>query len=210
MNERIVKQSYKIIDNLDRETILKKLEYCGRVAYQSHDMSDGIKSAQKFLYMLIDKGHESVLEHVSITVEVVTNRAIANEIVRHRIASYTQSSTRYCDYSKDRMNKEIRFIEPIFNNDEHRFAWYDYIRNTVRVYGEMSDQEILSDCKRGILPLDTATEIVMTMNLREWRHFFRLRTSKSAHYQIRELAIEILRDFRKQLPEIFYDITIES
>jgi thymidylate synthase (FAD) len=128
--------------------------------------------------------------------------------VRHRIASYSQESTRYCNYSKDKFGNELTFIRPFFwNNDPDKFAvWKETMQCIEDNYNRLIAIGAKPEEARSILPNSLKTEIVVTMNLREWRHFFRLRTSSRAHPQMRELAIPMLKSFKERIPAIFDDI----
>ena len=204
---KIVEASIELIDEIDGYQILKKIERIGRVCYKSEDrISDG--SAEIFVRNIVKSGHESVLEHVSITVKVICDRGVSHEIVRHRIASYTQESTRYCNYSKGAFGGEITVIEPCFWEE----GTYQY--NSWKTAAEMAEKAYMSMIENGatpqearsVLPNSLKTELVMTMNLREWRHFLKLRTAKDAHPQMREIAGMILKEFKEKIPVIFEDI----
>jgi len=158
--------------------------------------------------MILDLGHESVIEHEKVTVRVICDRGISHEIVRHRIASYTQESTRFCNYSKGRFGNEITVIKPCFWDDgskEYKI-WRDAMENAERAYMELIKLGAKPEEARSVLPNSLKTEIVITMNLREWRHFFKLRTSKRAHPQMREVATSLLQAFKERIPVIFDDI----
>ncbi len=139
----------------------------------------------------------------------------SHEIVRHRLASYSQESTRYCNYSKGKFGNEITVIKPSFwdsdkTEDKEKYElWKKTISIIEEVYKNLIEKGASPQEARTILPNSLKTEIVITMNLREWRHFFNLRTSKSAHPQIREIAIPILEEFRKKIPIIFDDIKVD-
>ncbi len=197
---KIIKQRFEIIDKIDSEQILKKIEICGRVCYQTE--AKDFETTKKFVKNLIDRGHESVLEHVSITVKFITDRAIANEIVRHRIASYSQESSRYTKYD------ELEIIDRNFDDIEQSKIWYIACTNNEYSYLTMLNEGCKSDQARDILPLCTKTELIMTANIREWRHFLKLRTAKAAHPQMRELTIPLLHEFYKQIPILFDDLFV--
>ena len=200
---RIIKAGFEIMDNLDGAAILKKIERCGRVCYKSEDRISE-ESAEQFVRGIIKSGHESVMEHVSITVKLICDRGVSHEIVRHRVASYSQESTRYCNYSKD---GECTFIEPLFWPDgEHRKQWEESMQSAEQAYLKMLAAGATPQEARSVLPNSLKTEVVMTANLREWRHFLRLRTSKAAHMQIREVAIPLLAELRERVPVVFTDI----
>lgn len=197
----IVKPRHLILDDVDGEAILLRLETCGRIAHKSEG-SIRRDTALKFLRKLIDMGHESVIEHVSISVLFICDRGVTHELVRHRLAAYTQESTRYCDYSK----KGVTFIEPPWGLDDADLAM-------LKLLGDYYNQKIANGWTpqqaRYWLPNGLKTEIIATMNLREWRHVLKVRTHGSAHPQMRELMIPLLEDFKSRIPVIFDDIEVE-
>lgn len=201
---KIVDQSIKIIDDINGINILKKIEVIGRVAYKSEDKITG-DSYINFIKKIIINNHLAVIEHVSISVHITTDRAIANELVRHRIASYTQESTRFCNYNKDKFNNEIIFIDQGFKF-ECCDIWKDYLFNCEEKYMSLIRYGIKPQIARSVLPLCLKTEIVATMNLRQWLHFFKLRTSPNAHPLMIELAKMILFRFKKEIPIIFDEV----
>ena len=199
-----IRPSFEIMDDIDGAKILQKLERCGRVCYKSEDkITEG--SAEKFIGMILKSGHESVLEHEKLTVKFICDRGVTHEIVRHRIASYSQESTRYCNYSKDKFGNELTFIRPCFwaDDSEGYAVWKQAIEKT---YVKLISLGAKPEEARSILPNSLKTEIVCTMNLREWRHFFRLRTAERAHPQIREISVALLDELKKRIPVIFDDI----
>ena len=157
---------------------------------------------------ILKSGHESVIEHEKVSVRFICDRGVSHEIVRHRIASYSQESTRYCNYSKDKFGKEITVIKPLFweeDSDEYKI-WYDAMLHAEQAYQGLIQMGAKPQEARSILPNSLKTEIVVTMNLREWRHFFRLRTASNAHPQMREIANMALDKLRQEIPIIFDDI----
>ena len=199
----IIESSFKVLDNVNGAEILKKLEVCGRVCYKSEDQITD-KSSEKFVEMLIKRGHLSVLEHEKITVKVICDRGISHELVRHRIASYSQESSRYVNHAK----KEITFIKPFFflENTFQFDCWIQQMQYAETAYMELIKAGAKPEQARSILPNSLKTEIVITMNLRSWRHFFALRTHKTAHSQMREITIPMLAEFRKLVPIIFENL----
>lgn len=192
--------------------ILKLIERVGRTCYKSEDrITDS--SAATFVKNIISRGHEAVIEHYNITVRVICDRGVTHEIVRHRVASYAQESTRYCNYSKDKFGSEISYIEPCFwdrNTEEGKkkyTLWKEVMEYTEKKYMELIEAGATPQEARSILPNSLKTELVMTMNLREWRHFFKLRTAPASHPQMREVAIMILDKFKELIPVVFDDIT---
>jgi thymidylate synthase (FAD) len=202
---KIIKPSVEIFTPLDGAAILQHIERCGRVCYKSEDKITP-ESAEPFVRGLIKRGHESVLEHYSFTVKFVCDRGVSHEIVRHRIASYSQESTRYCNYGKDSFGKEITVISPPVNYGEDYGAWMRACQKAEEEYRFLLWRGISPQVARSVLPNSLKTELVMTANLREWRHFLRLRTSPAAHPQMREVALMLLEQVRELVPVVFEDI----
>jgi len=147
------------------------------------------------------------LEHFSFTVKFICDRGVSHEIVRHRIASYSQESTRYCNYSKDDFGREITVIEPCFlvPGTAGYDMWYMACQMAEQYYFSMLDWGCVPEEARAVLPNSLKTELVMTANLREWRHFLKLRTSL-AHPQMREVANLLLNELKVKIPVVFDDI----
>ncbi len=204
---KVIKPSVEIMDEFDGLDVIRKLERCGRVCYKSEDkITDG--SAYKFIENIIKRGHESVLEHFSFTVKFICDRGVSHEIVRHRIASYSQESTRYCNYSKDDFGSEITVIEPCFlvPGTEGYYMWYRACLVAEQMYFKMLDWRYTPEEARVVLPNSLKTELVMTANIREWRHFLKLRTSSAAHPQMREVANLLLKELKAKILVVFDDI----
>jgi len=205
---RIIEPSFTIQGNVDGLQILKNIEECGRICYKSEHL---IKedSAEKFIKKIIERGHEAVIEHEKITALIICDRGVSHEIVRHRIASYCQESTRYCNYSKDKFGNEITFIKPYFwKEDEEKYElWLQTMGIVEKSYLRLLELGATAEEARSVLPNSLKTEIYVTMNLREWRHFFKLRTSKGSHPQMREIARPMLDYFKELVPVVFDDIS---
>ena len=201
---KVIKPYFEFLEQPDREAILKKLEACGRTCYKSEDkIADG--SAEKFICAIVARGHESVLEHTVISVRVICDRGVTHEIVRHRIASYSQESTRYCNYSLGKFGSELTFIKPVFweeDSPEYKI-WADSMQTIEDNYNELTKLGATAEKARSILPNSLKAEICMTMNLRAWRHFFKLRCHPSSHPQMVEIAKQLEDEFKKILPEVF-------
>lgn len=206
---KIIEASYSIEAPIDGAEILKSIEKAGRTCYKSEDLIT-TESAEAFVRMLIQRGHESVLEHESITVRFICDRSISHEIVRHRLASFSQESTRYCNYSGDRFGRGLTVIKPCFLKEETGAyaAWLTAMHLANIAYSDMLAEGCTPQEARSVLPNSTKTEIVMTANLREWRHFLKLRTAKAAHPQMRELTVPLLKELQKQIPVVFDDIQL--
>ena len=208
---RIIKASFIIEDSLDGNKIIKKIEKAGRTCYKSEENITP-NSAKDFIKKILATGHESVIEHEKVTVRVICDRGITHEIVRHRIASYSQESTRYCNYSKSKFGNEIIVIEPCFwknknIEDVRKYEiWKKLMEESEKAYIKLIELGATPQEARSVLPNSLKTEIIITMNLREWRHFFKLRTSDAAHPQMREIVRPLLDEFKKRIPVIFDDI----
>jgi thymidylate synthase (FAD) len=205
---KIIKPSYKILGEINGSALLQAIEAAGRTCYKSEDAITD-ESAPAFVHSIIERGHESVLEHQSISVRVICDRGVSHEIVRHRIASYSQESTRYCNYGK---SGEVTFIRPCFWTDDSLImkVWETQMQSAENCYLQMLKHGALPQEARSVLPNSLKTEIVMTMNLREWRHFFKLRIAPSAHPQMRQLTISMLARFQRLIPIVFDDIAEAS
>lgn len=206
---RVVKPSFEFMQEIDGKELLRRLERAGRVCYKSeHRITEG--SAETFLAGIIKRGHESVLEHEKITVRIICDRGVTHELVRHRIASYSQESTRYCNYSNEKFGRELTLIQPCFwaEDDSKYQIWREQMQQIEDAYNRLTDAGATPQEARSILPNSLKTEIVVTMNIREWRHFFKLRAAPAAHPQMREVAGMLLTEFQKRVPVLFDDITL--
>lgn len=204
---KIIEPYYVIEEELDAKKIMATIERAGRTCYKSEgNIKEG--SAERFIASILQRGHESVIEHEKITVRFVCDRGVTHEMVRHRIASYSQESTRYCNYSNDKFGNELTFIKPCFwdESDPNYSLWVDSMEYIEKQYNAMIAQGAKPEEARSILPNSLKTEIVVTMNLREWRHYFKLRTAAAAHPQIREISNMLLAEFKEKLPVIFGDL----
>lgn len=200
---KIINQSYEIL--FFPENQISIIERAGRTAYKSEDkITDD--SAKQFVKMINDKNHEAVLEHSIMSVKFITDRGVSHEIVRHRLCSFTQESTRYCNYSKDKFDNQLTFIWPIWYDQEETASaiWLKSISQSEIDYLKMLELGWNPQQARSVLPNSLKTEIVVTANFREWKHIFQLRAiSKAAHPQMRDLMIPLYNYCKEQLPEIF-------
>jgi thymidylate synthase (FAD) len=204
---KVINPSFEILTPIDGEAILKHIEAAARLCYKSE--SKDFEATKRFIRNIIRNGHESTIEHYSISVRVICDRGVSHEIVRHRLASYSQESTRYCNYSKDKFGNELTFIRPCFwkNNREKYKTWLALMQSLEDAYIGFINTGATPEEARSILPNSLKTELIITANLREWRHIFRLRTSPQAHPQARELFMPMLQEFKKLIPVIFDDIS---
>jgi thymidylate synthase (FAD) len=208
---KIISASFELLGKLDSDTILKNIESFGRICYKS-EANVTTDSAEAFIRRIVKSGHESVIEHEKISVKIICDRGVTHEIVRHRIASYSQESTRYCNYAHEKFGRELTFIKPCFWEKESIAyqVWFNQMQSAENAYIKMIDMGIAPEQARSVLPNSLKTEIIVTMNLREWRHFFKLRTSKQAHPQMREISLPLFNEFKRALPSVFEDIKSNS
>lgn len=191
---------------------LQLIEHAGRTCYKS--TSESCDTTIPFVQKILQRGHESVIEHVSASMRFITDRGVTHEIVRHRLASYSQESTRYCNYSNQRFGKELTIIQPVWLSDVDEplspaSVWKAAMLASERHYTTLLEMGWSPQQARAVLTNSLKTEIVMTANLREWRHFFKLRTSASAHPQMRDLALKALGMFKEAVSVIFDDLPQE-
>ena len=209
---KIIEPSVELVDDFDAVAIMKKIERAGRVCYKSEgNIKDD--SAEKFIRGIIKRGHESVIEHAAVSFKIICDRGVTHELVRHRIgASYSQESTRYCDYSAGKFGGELTFIKPCFwaDDDEKFRVWRETMAIVEKNYLALRAGGARPEEARSILPNSLKTEIFVTMNLRELRHFLKLRTAKAAHPQMREVALKIYKILVEKLPAVFDDIQPEK
>lgn len=236
-----VKQSHEILGEVDGAEMLKQIELCGRVCYKSEDKITA-DSAEKFVKNIIARGHDSVLEHASITVRLITSRDVSHQLVRYRMASPHQESQRYCNYGKS--DKGIAFIIPSSLDVDEKLVRYGekWTCDDIDAFNEWAQQEsgnepikeLLAFSKilwtlyevecsykvmlnegyppqtaRCLLPNMTKTELVITANLREWRHILSQRTAKGCQPETKELMTGVLEEFKKLVPVVFDDIGVE-
>jgi len=207
---KIIKPSTEITYMPDGIEVLKMIERAGRTCYKSEDkISD--ESCKTFVASIIKRGHEAMLEFADATVKFVCDRGVSHEIVRHRIASYAQESTRYCNYSGDKFGKEITVVEPCFWPIEQELSlshkvWALACMDAERHYFKLLELGASAQEARSVLPNSLKTEINVKYNMREWRAFFKLRCATAAHPQMRELTIPLLKEFKKRVPVLFDDI----
>lgn len=197
----------EICDDFYLQLQLKHVEKCGRICYLS-EPKDPEGSTDKFIRMLIKNGHESPLEHGGCTFKIVTDRAISQEVVRHRLASYSQESTRYCNYANGKFSREITVIESSGLAENEAREWLDAMEHLERTYLLMIDSGVKPEKARDVLPLCLKTELMMTANFREWRHFLKLRGSRMAHPEIRKIAKQIYKVFQRAIPVLVEDIKL--
>ena len=223
----ILKAGFEILTPISEGGIeeLKHIEKIGRVCYKSEGkITEDGESAKKFVKMLINRGHEAMIEHSSLSVKFVVDRGVSHELVRHRIASFAQESTRYVNYSLEKFGNEINVIDirngidldnKMKNMDSDTISaimgeWCLAMKDAEKHYMKMIELGATPQIARSVLPNSTKTEITITANYREWRNFFKLRVPNTAHPQMREVTIPLLKELKCRLPIIFDDIEIEG
>lgn len=226
---RIIKPSFEILtQNLSKEdlTTLRLIERAGRTCYKSEENIND-ESAIGFVgARLHEDHHESIIEHSSLTIKFICDRGVSHELVRHRLASFSQESTRYCNYSKGRHGNQLTFIQPFWVSDETikimeecdgdifkeleddnidfaSLEWFGSMGDAEQAYLHLLELGWKPEQARSVLPNSLKTEIVVTANFREWRLIFKQRTSEKAHPQMRELMIPLLEEVRSKIPVIF-------
>ena len=223
----IMKQSFEILTPISEGGIeeLKHIEKIARVCYKSEGLitEDG-ESAKKMIKMLINRDHTAMIEHSSLSVKFTVDRGVSHELVRHRIASFAQESTRYVNYSLDKFGNEINVINikdgialdsKMKNMDADTIGiiiaeWLSAMEDAERHYMRMIELGATPQIARSVLPNSTKTEITITANYREWRNFFKLRVPVTAHPQMREITIPLLKELKSRLPIIFDDIEVKG
>jgi thymidylate synthase (FAD) len=239
---KLIKASYEIITPINGEEILKQIELAARTCYKSEgkiEYEDWIlkndegdikamidyyaKSARALIPKIIQRGHEAMLEFSgNISVKFVCDRGVSHELVRHRLVSFAQECTRYCNYGNQ---DHIVFIIPIWcniepsewtheqaiksndlNGDLNALLWLQQMSWSEKVYNKLIKDRWSPQQARSVLPNSLKTEINMSANIREWRHILKLRTSNTAHPQMQELMRPLLKEFKKIIPILFDDI----
>lgn len=202
----LVKPSYEIVSEIEKDKILKNIEVIGRTCYKS-EYKITKESCYKFIEMLLSNGHESVLEHEKISIKFICDRGVSHEIVRHRLASFSQESTRYCNYSSDKFNNALTIIDirPFMDDDQYE-QWLEMMGICEDMYFTLINRGCSPQIARSVLPNSLKTEVVVTANIREWRTIFKQRTSIKAHPQMRQLMIPLLEELKDKLPILFDDI----
>jgi thymidylate synthase (FAD) len=201
-------EPYIEVPEINGAQLLRNIEKAGRVCYKS-EAKITEDSYRGFIEMIMKSGHHSMFEHEKVTVRIICDRGVSHEIVRHRLAAYSQESTRYCNYAGDKYGNEITVIEPFFFKlDPDAYGWWKRACEEA----ECGYLYLLHQCDRSaqearsVLPNSLKTEIVVTYNLREWRHFFNLRAAKTAHPQMQQITIPLLLYFKGKLAPLYDDI----
>ncbi len=198
------------VEKFDGVKIMKRIERACRTCYRSED-NISEDSYKNLLTNCLNRGHESVLEHEKITVRIYSDIGSYKDLTRHRFASFSVESTRYCSYNKDKYGNEIAIIDPVYIEDKEVYAtWKNAMEEMEKSYMKMKELGATTDMCREILPHSTAAEYTMTANIREWKHILELRTTNHVHPAIRQILIPLLLLFKEQMPEIFGNIEYDT
>lgn len=209
---KLVSASFEILEPDDLgswNTMLVRIERAARTCYKSEERIS-VFSAEPLVKKLIGSGHHAMLEHGGdISVRFVVDRGVSHELVRHRLASFAQESTRYCNYSRGKFGGECTFIDARPHLSESEWAeWESALATAESYYLSMLEAGVKPQMARSVLPNATKTEVVVTANPREWRHIFELRTSERAHPQMREVMCPLLAEFRRRVTVLFDDVGV--
>lgn len=223
---KIVQSGFEILrphqlSNETKNSIYRAIERAGRTCYKSEDKITP-ESAAKFVQSMVKSGHEAMLEHASMTVKFTVDRGVTHEMVRHRIASFAQESTRYCNYGSGKFDSNITYISignTILSHghtakqmEKLLTEWEKACKDAEKHYMKMLQLGATPEIARSVLNNSTKADLVVTMNMREWRHFFKLRTvgeTGKPHPQMAEVAVPLLRCVADFMPELFGDILEE-
>lgn len=229
---KLIKPKVEMLDRFKRQQVIGRIATVARTCYKSEAMRTADRD-EALVKRLIESKHEAMLEFVDVTVKFTTSIGITREIIRHRLASFANESTRYCDYSKDKFNNEITFIIPSYldipegnysywdgdwvdmdklkiqlpaDNKDAVSTWLFSLNHAETSYLILKNKGWKAEQAREVLPMCTKSEICMKANLREWRHFFKLRCHHTAHPDIRVLALDLLKQMHEQIPIVFDDL----
>lgn len=206
---KIIEPSVEIVSDIDGDKILKHIELCARNCYKSEgNITEDTSSAVKMIGKLIELDHTAMIEHSSITAKLVCDVGVYKDLTRHRHCSFAIESTRYCNYSKGKFGNELTFIKPC-NMDESKGIYHTWLRTMTDIenaYMQMSEFGALPDQLRMILPHSTAASVIMTANMRELRHMFKLRCAKQAHPSVRQVMLMLLKEVHSKIPVLFDDL----
>lgn len=206
---KIVPASYEILTQRNDDLYLRHIERVARVCYKSESkITESNASAIDLIRKLMANGHEAMIEHSQFSVLFTVDRGVSHELVRHRIASFAQESTRYCNYTGEKFGRELTFIRPFYLEEDSRAydTWKLAMESAERAYLTLIDQGRTPQEARAVLPNSLKTDIVITANFREWRHIFKLRTARHAHPQMREVMVPLYKEIREVFPFIFEGI----
>jgi len=201
----IVQPYAKLMDIPDREAgirLLKKIEWCGRISHRSEDAQTEDSWDRFIRTVVLGHGDWSIVEHASVTIDMLVDRGITHEWVRHRLCAFTQESTRFVNYEK---KMPPSFIQPEMPVSQ-LVSWEDAIHHCEKSYQEMIQAGAAPQIARSVFPNALASRIITTTNLRNLRHMMIMRTTKEAHPQMRQVTIPLLTELKEKIPILFEDI----
>lgn len=203
---KIIRPAIQFYNTIDYNTMKKMIEFAGRTCYKSEDKINE-NSCDNFIKNIIKKNHKSVLEHIMINIKFFCDRGVSHELVRHRLASYSQESTRYCNYSSDKFDNEITFIKPLFFGLDpiKTEIWTNSMKNSEESYFKLLQNDTSPQDARSVLPNSLKTEINMSANIRQWHTVFEQRINLAAHPQMIQIMITTLSEFIRRFPIFFED-----
>lgn len=206
---KIIKPSVEILTPINGEEVLNLIETIARTCYQSQPLD----KSHKLVKSLINSKHFAMLEHYNISVKFITDRGVSHEIVRHRLASFAQESTRYCNYAKDKFGNEISVVKPskLVEGTFEYIVWEKQCEQAEKAYFKLINNGVKPETARNVLPTSLKTAIVMTANIREWRYFLNLRAigiTGKPHPDMQVLAVDLLNQLKSKVPILFDDIKV--
>ena len=205
---KIIEPSIQLLNPPDYKQMLQHIELAARTCYKSEDKISE-ESADNLITRLIASGHHSVLEHCNISIRIICDRGVSHELVRHRLCSFSQESTRYCNYSGDKFGNELTVIRPCFwpEGTKMFLNWRNAVANAEFAYFKLLENEATPQEARSVLPNSLKTDIVVTANIREWRTIFGQRCASAAHPQMRQVMLPLLYELIHFYPVLFSDLT---
>lgn len=215
---KVVTAKYEILSDISQiVNAPKTIETAARTCYKSEENTTD-DSAEKFCRRLIRLGHTAMLEHApTISVKFTVDRGITHELVRHRLSSFAQESTRYCNYSKGKFESSIAVVDlatgfkyDMMNETDYRkyYVWYNAMLSAERSYLELLELGATPQEARSVLPTSTKAELIVTANVREWRTILSLRGDKTAHPQVREVVVPLTKELATLAPCLFDDLGV--
>lgn len=204
---KIAAPKVEVLTPLDGDAILKHLELCARNCYKSEDKITE-DSARQMVRKLLELGHEAMIEHYNLTVKLTCDMGVYKDLTRHRHVSYAIESTRYCNYSKGKFGNELTVMKPchIKEGTPEYQIWLSTMETIEKNYNAMAELGCKPDQLRMLLPHSIKADVIMTANLREWRHIFKLRCAPAAHPTVQEVMKMLLGTLKREIPVIFDDI----
>ena len=200
------------VEDYDGIKIMKRLERACRTCYKSENLITE-DSYKHLLTNCLNRGHESILEHEKISIRMICDIGVYKDLTRHRFASFSIESTRYCNYGKDKFDNEIKFIKPVHIEEgtENYKIWEDTMKYIEKQYMEMGEKKGNTRSNENVTStFNSCRSLHAQQTLREWRHILSLRCSKMTHPAVRQLLIPLLLKFKKDMPELFENVEYDE